>query len=82
MNRLKQEEMREKGYKGLDLLYRKYQVDMNKIQEQEERMRKMNQDGQKREEHLKKRKEHWEDKLKRKKEEVIIIVNESDRKST
>ena len=62
----KQEEIKEKEHKNLDLLFRKYQVEMRKVQEQGDKLSKHQDDDKRREEHLKKRKEQWEEKLKKK----------------
>lgn len=62
----KQEEIKEKEHKNLDLLFRKYQVEMRKVQEQGDKLSKLQDDDKRREEHLKKRKEQWEGKLKKK----------------
>lgn len=56
----------------MDLLFRKYQVEMKKIQDQEIKLSKFADDDQRKQEQLKKRKEQWEDKLRKKKEEVLF----------
>ena len=47
---------------------------MKKIQDQESKISKLAEDDQKRQEHIKKRKEQWEDKLKKKKDEVCYLL--------
>ena len=46
---------------------------MKKLREQEYKIMQMSEDGSKRDDHLQRRKEIWEDKLKKKKDEVINI---------
>ena len=48
---------------------------MKKIQDQESKISKLAEDDQKRQEHIKKRKEQWEDKLKKKKDEVSHLLH-------
>ena len=65
----------EQKTKDMDLLYRKYEVEMRKIRVQEERLGKLGQDQGKREEQKLKRKKELEAKLMKKRQEVRSSYN-------
>ncbi len=58
------------------MLFRKYQVEMKKIQDQESKLNKFAEDDERKQEQLKKRKEQWEEKLRKKKEEVTLHLSD------